>query len=179
MPLRNHTAYQDFQCFFITTSCFQMQHLLCDDKCFDLILENFKFYNDKYKARLVAYVLMVNHIHFVIYFEGENRLSDYMRDFKKYSSLQIRKYLSAHYPEKIKDIVYEHRTQNFKVWEDLFDSVHLYTRKVCETKIEYIHNNPVKAGLNTRPELYKYSSASFYFAEKPVKSMLLHYREIF
>jgi putative transposase len=29
-------------------------------------------------------------------------------------------------------------------------------------KLEYIHENPVKAGLCSVPEDYKYSSASFY-----------------
>jgi putative transposase len=156
-----------------------MQHLICDERCFELILENFKFYNDKYKAKLCAYVLMVNHIYFVIYFEAQSRLLDYMRDFKKYTSLQIREYLQEKYPEKLEGMTYELRTQKFKLWEDRFDELHLYTSKVCETKIDYIHENPVKAGLVTRPELYKYSSASFYFAEKPVKSMLLHYLEVF
>ena len=156
-----------------------MQHLLCDERCFELILENFKFYNNKYQARLCAYVLMVNHIHFVIYFETESRLSDYMRDFKKYTSLQIREYLQENYPEKLNGMSYEYRKQKFKLWEDRFDEVHLYTRKVCEIKIDYIHNNPVEAGLVTRPENYKYSSAAFYFAEKPVKSALMHYLEVF
>lgn len=178
MPLHNHTHYQDYSCFFITTSCFERQHLLCDEQCFDIIIENFKFYNQKYKAGIIAYVLMVNHIHFIIYFEEENRLSDYMRDFKKFTSLRIREHLQVAYPEKASELVYERRTQKFKVWEDFFDGQHLYSRRVCEVKIDYIHDNPVKAGLVTRPEFYKYSSAAFYYAEKPVKSMLLHYMDV-
>jgi hypothetical protein len=33
---------------------------------------------------------------------------------------------------------------------------------VYQQKLEYIHNNPVKAGLCLLPEEYKYSSAKFY-----------------
>jgi putative transposase len=149
-----------------------------DERCWDIILENFQFYNDKYKVRLVAYVLMINHIHFVICFEEKSRLSDYLRDFKKCSSLQIRQYLAEKAPGILAGMAYKHRTQQFKVWEDLFDEVVLYTRKVCETKINYIHSNPVRAGLVTRPEDYKYSSASFYLTEATVNSQLLHDMEI-
>jgi hypothetical protein len=33
---------------------------------------------------------------------------------------------------------------------------------MLRTKLEYIHNNPVKVGLVTNPEDYKYSSARNY-----------------
>jgi putative transposase len=38
----------------------------------------------------------------------------------------------------------------------------LYTKEVFEQKLNYIHFNPVKAGLCSFPEEYYYSSANFY-----------------
>jgi putative transposase len=41
-------------------------------------------------------------------------------------------------------------------------SVDLYSPSVMYQKLEYIHENPVRAGLCSIPEDYNYSSASFY-----------------
>jgi putative transposase len=180
MPRSLHTLYgKTYNCFFITTGCYELRHLLIDSTCFDIILDNFRFYNQKYDAHLVAYCLMISHIHFIVYFEKTDILSNYMRDFKKYSSVQLRNYLKQYYPELYYQQQYIYRQQEFKIWEDGYDDLAIYTRKVCETKLNYIHNNPLEAGLVTTPEAYKYSSASFYYAAKPVNSQLLHYKELF
>jgi putative transposase len=42
-------------------------------------------------------------------------------------------------------------------------------------ELEYIHNNPVKAGLCELPEEYKYSSAEFYLLNEKRWSFLSHY----
>ncbi len=178
MGLRDRSLLAEERCFFITNTCFNRKHLLLDDECFKTILDNFRFYNETYKARLMAYVLLVNHIHFVIYFEEENRLSDYMRDFKKFTSRTIRDHLLKNHTDLATSIVYEKRHQFFKIWDDRYDDVIICTREVCETKINYIHENPVKAGLVQNPEDYRYSSATFYLTDNK-QSSLLDYRDVF
>jgi hypothetical protein len=42
-------------------------------------------------------------------------------------------------------------------------------------KLEYIHYNPVKAGLCNLPEEYKYSSAQYYEENVRTWSFLTHY----
>lgn len=46
-----------------------------------------------------------------------------------------------------------------------FDDEVIRNQKIIWTKIKYIHNNPVKAGLAEKPEDYKYSSARNYILE--------------
>ena len=64
--------------------------------------------------------------------------------------------------EQLQHIEFEYRSQHFKIWTDRYDDVYLYSRDVCETKIAYIHNNPIKAGLASYPAEYLFSSAAFY-----------------
>jgi putative transposase len=177
MGLRDRSKLLEERCFFITTSCYRRQYLL-DETCFKIIIENMRFYNHTYKAQTMAYVFMVNHIHFIVYFGEENKLTGYMRDFKKYTALKIREYFAQRKPEKLVALEYQHREQPFKVWEDRYDDVCLYSREVCETKIKYMHNNPVKAGLVNDAADYRYSSAAFYLTGNR-KSELLDYREVF
>ena len=178
MGLRNRTLLVEERCFFVTTTCHNHQHFLTDETCFQILLDNFRFYNQKYDARLVAYALLNNHIHFIIYFEKDNHLSDYVRDFKKYTSLQIRQHLLATYPELATRLVFEQKGQFFKIWDTRFDEVCLNTKEVCETKIAYIHANPVRAGLIDDPTQYRFSSAAFYLTDNK-QSSLLDYRDIF
>ncbi|MEW6050788.1 MAG: hypothetical protein AB1644_06970 [Candidatus Zixiibacteriota bacterium] len=44
-----------------------------------------------------------------------------------------------------------------------FDDVAIYTDHQFRTKLNYVHNNPVKAGLVTSPELYPFSSARAWY----------------
>lgn len=38
----------------------------------------------------------------------------------------------------------------------------IYSQKFIEQKVQYIHNNPVRAGIVAKPEDYSYSSARNY-----------------
>ena len=49
----------------------------------------------------------------------------------------------------------------FHIWDYTDHPVAVYSNAVIDQKIEYIHQNPVRAGLVTEPHYYKYSSACF------------------
>ena len=178
MGLRNRRLLTEERCFFITTACYQHLPLLTDATCFGILFDSFQFYNERYQAKLLAYVLMTNHIHFIIYFDEQTRLMEYMRDVKKFTSLKLREHIEMTKPDQLWCIEHENRTQRFKIWEDRYDDVYLYSRSVCETKVDYIHNNPVRAGLVTNPSDYPYSSAAFYEGKRE-RSQLMHYRDVF
>lgn len=50
----------------------------------------------------------------------------------------------------------------FQFWGHDNKPIELWSNKVIHQKINYIHNNPVKAGLVFKPEDYMYSSAIDY-----------------
>jgi len=52
--------------------------------------------------------------------------------------------------------------QRRKFWMSRFDDEFIRNREMILTKLEYIHNNPLKAGLAVNQEDYKYSSARNY-----------------
>lgn len=106
---------------------------------------------------------MPNHLHLVVYFKKDNRLSDFMRDFKKFTSGEVRRSLEEENKLNIlQKLEYKNQNQKFKVWQDRFDDVMLESKYIVETKIDYINLNPVKAGLCKLPEEFTFSSGSFY-----------------
>lgn len=59
------------------------------------------------------------------------------------------------------------RISNYKVWKDGNMPIELISNKYFDTKMDYIHQNPVKAGLVEYEEEYLFSSARNY-SELPV-----------
>ena len=55
-----------------------------------------------------------------------------------------------------------YRNENFQIWEHYSHPVLIKNNKSLIHTIDYIHNNPVKAGIVRRPEDYIYSSAGNY-----------------
>lgn len=51
-------------------------------------------------------------------------------------------------------------------WQQHNKPVELWSNEVIEQKIDYIHNNPVAAGIVENAEDYLYSSAKKYCGEK-------------
>ena len=52
--------------------------------------------------------------------------------------------------------------QVFKLWMDRFDDVAVLSDRVMQIKVNYIHMNPVAAGLVLSPEDWEFSSARNY-----------------
>ncbi len=93
--------------------------------------------------RLEAYVIMPNHVHILFTPLPDYRIGPVMRQIKGVSSLEINRFLgrkgSFWQPDS-----FDHIIRNHEDWMDKFD---------------YIHQNPVKAGLVAKPEDYPFSSA--------------------
>jgi len=58
------------------------------------------------------------------------------------------------------------RNKEYQFWRQDNQPTELYSPKFVFQKINYIHNNPVEAGLVEKPEHYLYSSAKDYFFTK-------------
>jgi putative transposase len=168
MSLRNRNLLKGFQITsFVTTTVMHFEKVfLLSNSYPDILIESLKFVLKKYKADLLAYVIMPNHIHLIIQIDSIENLSNLMRDFKKFTSTKIRQQLELDKKFdiilKLKQNAKNKKGQTFKLWMDRFDDVMLYSEKVYNIKLDYIHNNPIKKGLVDDPADWKYSSYNNY-----------------
>lgn len=118
---------------------------------------------------LNGWVLMTNHIHFIGYCEAPHRMSDFLRDFKKFTSKKLASAI-VEIPESRRDWLLDkfnfnarssRRAENYKIWTDDNHAIHLQYVDALQ-KLFYIHDNPVKAGIVKNPEEYLFSSARDY-----------------
>ena len=102
------------------------------------------------KVDLLAYCVMSNHAHILVYTDDVENLTKMM------SSLNTR--YAQLYNRSLKRCGYVYRDR-YRC-ENIMTVVHL---KNC---IKYIHNNPVKAGICASPRDYSYSSYNEYINQK-------------
>ncbi len=72
-----------------------MVSFACQDSCKRIVADSINFLNQKYASFLLGYVIMLNHIHLILFFKNGNRLSDWMRDLKKFTSVKIRQQIEG------------------------------------------------------------------------------------
>jgi len=162
---RNNLANE--RLFFITTTVVNFVPIFKQSCYCEILLNNFKFYKQKYAFKILAYVIMPSHFHWIVYINPEKgTISDIMRDIKKSSARQIFDLIEENkqlqYDLLFQEAAIGINDQNRKLWMQRFDDEVILTREMLMTKIGYIHNNPVKAGLAEKPEAFYYSSAKEY-----------------
>ena len=118
---------------------------------------------------LYGYVIMSNHIHMIVQSQ-EGKLSDLIRDFKKFTARVILNKIQTE-PESRKEWMLERfalatesrsRNKTYQFWKYGNHPEEIYTNKFMWSKLDYIHLNPIRAGLVQKASHYMYSSASNY-----------------
>ena len=143
----------------------------------DIFLDSLRYCQKHKGLELYAYCVMSSHIHMIICRHGDDSLEGIIRDIKKYTSVKIIEAIQNNPQESRKELLlwlFERAGQSnsnntkFQFWQQHNHPVELSTDEMLEQRINYIHNNPVEAGIVMSPEDYLYSSAVNY-AELPEK----------
>lgn len=133
----------------------------------DIILDSFKFCRQNKGMLLYAYVIMSNHVHAIIQSQ-EGDLSALIRDFKRHTSSKIIKAISTYRKECRREwllqIFENHastnkRTGKHQLWTHFNHAVEMGYEEIFNSRLHYIHQNPVKAGIVDCEFEYLYSSA--------------------
>ena len=80
--------------------------------------------------------------------------------------------LRENHPNVLERFKVNLKDREYQIFKRNALSVDLFTRPVIEQKLDYVHNNPVKAGICTNPEDYRFSSARYYLTGKDEFSFL-------
>lgn len=136
----------------------------------DAIISSLRYCIQNKGLNVYAYCIMTNHLHMVVNCDAPFLLSDVIRDFKRHTVKQIinqiqdepesrREWLLSLFRENGQNYA---RNKSIKFWQTGNHAIELYNEDFVWRKINYIHNNPVKANFVRKPEDWIYSSASNY-----------------
>jgi REP element-mobilizing transposase RayT len=135
----------------------------------DIVIDSFRYSIENKGFQLFGYVIMSNHVHLIAN-SSVGKLSDTIRDIKKYTSKKIfeaiqsihesrREWLLTRFEFNAKK---HSRNKNFQLWTHENHAIYLYSLEFIMQKLEYLHQNPVRAGIVVNPEDYLFSSACNY-----------------
>ena len=167
--IRNQAAIH-----FITFTVVEWVDIFTRKEYRDIILDSIKFCQKEKGLLLHSWCIMSNHLHLILSAKN-NDLSDVLRDFKKFTSKEIIKATENNKKESRRDWILRifkeegeknSRNTTYQVWRQDNQPMELYSPKFILQKLNYIHNNPVEAGITDKPEEYLYSSARDYFHAK-------------
>jgi putative transposase len=155
--------------YFCTINVLEWVPVLLEARYIEPIIDSLRFCRRQKGLQLFAFVIMPNHLHLIAGADGD--LHGIMRDFKRYTSRVIHQRLVDDGRKTLLGWLADggeparRAKDQFAFWEPGFTPKAIVTRDVFQQKLDYLHTNPVRKGLVTRPEDWWYSSASFYAGE--------------
>ena len=140
----------------------------------DIVIDSFKYCQEKKGLRLCGYVIMSNHLHFIAYTEGGFQLSDVLRDFKKFTANSILKSIQNDPESRREWLMYlfkyfakkDGADREHQFWQSDNHPIGVWSQDVIWQKLDYIHMNPVRSGIVSKPQDYIYSSAGDYYENR-------------
>jgi REP element-mobilizing transposase RayT len=134
----------------------------------NIAIASFKFCQANKGLAIFGYVIMSNHIHLLAQAQNNN-LSDIIRDFKNFTSQKFLEIIESDRESRsdwMKVVFGYHgkfkNKQTNQIWTHENHPELIFSNNFVAQKLDYIHQNPVRAGLVEKPEDYLYSSARNY-----------------
>lgn len=139
----------------------------------DLLVDNLRYCQQHKGLIIYSWCIMSNHVHLVAAAKEQN-LSDILRDFKSYTAKLLftalqqagesrKEWMLPLFREAGKD---NSNNTAFQFWQQDNHYKEVYSEAFAFQKFNYIHHNPVEAGLVDKAEDYPYSSARDHYYGK-------------
>ncbi|MDQ7948046.1 MAG: transposase [Pedobacter sp.] len=175
-----YRVYDKQGLYFITTTVVDWIDVFTRKELAFVVIDSLAYCQQQKGLVIYAWCLMPNHLHMIIGSKENINISDIMRDFKKFTAKKVIETIRSIRESRtwmINKFEFAARihakSDQYKFWRDGFHPILLESSYFTAQKLDYIHQNPVKAGLVTQEEYYQYSSAIDYFGGKGLLEVVL------
>jgi len=127
-----------------TTVTFNREPIFKDSKAADIVLEAILFGRRQKWYYLLSFVVMSDHMHLVI-IPREKNISESIKSIKGFSARKIN----------------EEFNKKGSIWQGGFYDYILDSEEKVLSRVRYVEENPVRKGIVTNAEDYKYSSLRY------------------
>ena len=142
-----------------------------------ILVDSLRYCQLKKGMEIFAWCIMSNHMHLIFRSASEQKPELLLGDFKRFSSKAVLRAIASNPQESRKDFLLNRfseagnkasNVKRYQFWQHDNKPIELWSNKVIDEKINYIHQNPVEEGLVFRAEDYRYSSAADYAGERGI-----------
>ncbi len=142
---------------FVTFSCYRRRRLLDHPKLRDDFIAITAEKLREHRGICSGFVVMPDHVHAILWFGPAGSLSPFMQSWKQTTSLRLKRILRGVAPRYAAKFP---PAEPF--WQAKYYPFNLFTARKAREKLDYMHLNPVRAGLVHRPTDWRWSSAAYY-----------------
>lgn len=165
-----YKAIDNSAAYFVTITVVEWIDLFTRQNHKNTIINALKYAQQNKGLELYAYAIMPSHIHLLCRVKEGFVFSDFIRDFKRHTAKELIENIENEIESRRQWLLNTFKKEGanaskpslFKVWQEGYHAINVYSNKFIHQKLEYIHNNPVNDGIVEKPEDYLYSSARNY-----------------
>ncbi|MGL4596078.1 MAG: REP-associated tyrosine transposase [Bacteroidia bacterium] len=147
----------------------------------NILISCLNFCVEQKGMEIFAWCLMPNHVH-ILFRSTIQRPSDLIRDLKSFTSKQILKTIEETETDERKESMLKifssagltnSNNKQYQFWQQDNQPLEIYSSHFFAQKLNYIHQNPVRANLVNQPDQWQYSSAKNYSGQKGLVKITL------
>ncbi len=161
---------------YLTATILEWKHLLKQDKYKDIIIDSLQFLVQEKRIELNAFAIMSNHIHLIWQPLNDQTPEKIQHSLMSFTAHKFKADLEKNHIEVLPHFKVEAKDRSYQFWERNSLGIDLINEAMFIQKLNYIHQNPVVAGICQLPEDYYYSSAKYYENGTDDFGMLTHWR---
>lgn len=148
---------------FVTFSCFKRRQFLSPDRAKRIVIGHLGSRLTAYDGLCLGFVIMPDHVHALIWFPEAGQLSPFMNRWKGESSHALKTLFQSSFPNYWATL-----NEAEPIWQPKYYGFNIWSRPKVEEKLDYMHMNPVRAGLVELPDKWLFSSARWYLRMRSV-----------
>jgi REP element-mobilizing transposase RayT len=155
--------------YFVTWTVIDWLPLFAEPVYRQIILDSLNYLRTHKHTQLNAFVIMSSHVHTVLWPDDGIKLPDVTRDFKRFTSRKISREAKRRGSNQFIKAFASARLANraqavsqYQVWQEGSHPEAIFAEKFAQQKIDYIHLNPVRAGMVKTADQWPFSSARAY-----------------
>jgi putative transposase len=155
---------------YITSVTYERVPVFRSERACEIFVEVLSEVRSRFPYKLIGYVIMPDHVHAIIN-NATGTISDWLRRVRGNSARIILAWLREEQHlislKKLSLDPPQKRQHTHAVWQKDPSVIDLTSPKFIRQKLNYLHLNPVRAGLCEHPAGWKWSSYRAYLPHKP------------
>jgi REP element-mobilizing transposase RayT len=147
--------------YFITATIIEWLPVFTRKPYFEVLIDSFNYSRTNKGLKIYAYVIMDNHFHLIC--QGDD-LGKIIKEIKSHTAREIIKLAEQNNKtwllNQLSFYKLKHKVDSiYQVWQEGNHPKQISSAEMLRQKMDYLHHNPVRAGLADKPEDWPYSSA--------------------
>jgi putative transposase len=159
--MERYRISDDGAVYFVTMSVVEWLPVFISGEPCRILNECLNFCNERKGLKTNAYVIMPTHFHAIVFLDrfDPEALKAALTDFRKFTGRRLAEYCGSRLPPCFSEVLLRSSgaDRDRRFWQPTLHPERIETEAFYNQKQRYLHDNPCRKGLVTRPEHWRFS----------------------